>query len=74
MKGQLLLQLFKPYLTPFEAEEIRAEVKELRPRMYLILEDWPWLEVRGLTALRSAAFVEWLKGRGMKFKEIGGKR
>ena len=73
MKGQLLLQLFKPYLTPFEAEEIRAEVKELRPRMYLILEDWPWLEVRGLTELRAKALVEALKARGMKFKEIGKK-
>jgi len=70
VKGQILLQLFKPYLTPFEAEEIRAEVVELRPRMYLILADWPWLEVRGLTELRAKALVERLKERGVKFVQI----
>ena len=68
MKGKLLLQLFKPYLTPIEADEIRAEIVALKPKVHLVMAGWPWLEVRGLTELRAKALVERLRGRGMRFE------
>lgn len=69
-----MLQLFRPYLTPMEADEIRAEIVALNPRVHLVLSDWPWLEVRGLTELRAKALLEGLKGRGMRFHLIGEKK
>ena len=65
-----MLQLFKPYLTPMEADEIRAEVAALNPRVHLVLADWPWLEVRGLTEKRAAALVQSFERRGMRFHVI----
>jgi hypothetical protein len=70
----VLLQLFKPYLTPMEAEEVRAEVVACKPKLHLVMADWPWLEVRGVTELRAKALIEGLRVRGMKFKEIGKKK
>jgi len=70
----VLLQLFKPYLTPMEAEEVRAEVVALNPRVHLVMADWPWLEVRGITELRGKALIEGLKVRGVKFHLIEGKK
>ena len=68
------LQLFKPYLTPIEAEEIRAEVVALKPKVHLVMADWPWLEVRGLTELRGKALLEGLTTRGVKYHVIAGKK
>lgn len=70
MKTKLLLQLYRPYLSPAQADEIRAEVVALNPRLHLVMTNWPWIEVRGLTEKRGAAFLEMLKGRGVRFREI----
>lgn len=70
MKTKLLLQLFKPYLTPLEADEIRAEGLALKPQICLVMADWPWIELRGLTEKQTAVFLEGLKARGVKFKEL----
>jgi hypothetical protein len=70
----VLLQLFKPYLTPIEADEIRSEIAALNPKVHLVMPDWPWLEVRGVTEKRAAALLESLRGRGMKFHVIEEKK
>lgn len=64
----ILLQLFRPYLTPIEADEIRAEIVALNPKVHLVMADWPWLEVRGLTEKRAAALLERLRERGLRFR------
>ena len=66
-----MLQLFKPYLTPIEADEIRAEIVAMKPKVHLVMAGWPWLEVRGLTELRAKGLVERLRGRGMRFHVVG---
>ena len=70
----ILLQLFRPYLTPIEADEIRAEIVTLNPKIHLVMEDWPWLEVRGLTELRAKALLESLERRRVRFQIIGEKK
>lgn len=70
----ILLQLFKPYLSPMEADEIRAEIVLLNPKVHLVMADWPWLEVRGLTEKRAAALVERLRERDVRFQVIEGKK
>jgi len=70
----ILLQLFKPYLTPMEADEIRTEGMALNPQICLVMADWPWIELRGLTEKRREKFLEKLKERGVKFREIGKKK
>lgn len=67
----ILLQLFRPYLTLIEADEIRSEVAALNPRVHLVMADWPWLEVRGLTELRAKTLLERFEERGMRFHLIG---
>lgn len=66
----ILLQLFKPYLTPMEADEIRTEIYALNPRINFVMADWPWLEVRGITDKRAAALLDGLKARGVRFHVI----
>lgn len=70
----VLLQLFRPYLTPIEADEIRAEIAALNPKVHPVMADWPLLEVRGLTEKRAAALLESLKERGMRFHVIERKK
>lgn len=70
MKINILLQLFKPYLTPMKADEIRAEAFALKPQIALVMADWPWLEVRGLKPPDAKNFLEMLTRRRVKFKEI----
>jgi hypothetical protein len=74
MKTKLLLQLYRPYLTVAQADEIRAEAMALKASLYFVMADWPWIEVRGLTEKRGAAFLEMLKARGVKFREIEKKK
>lgn len=70
MKTKLLLQLYSPYLTPIEADEIRAEGLALKPQICLVMADWPWIELRGLTEKQTSAFLEMLRARGVRFKEL----
>lgn len=70
----ILLQLFRPYLTPMEADEVRAEIIALNPSLHLVMANWPWLEVRGLTELRAKALVERLTERGLKFHLMADKK
>lgn len=70
----VLLQLFKPYLTPFEAEEIRNEAKTFKPKVHLVMANWPWLEIRGITDLRAKALIEGLRVRGVRFHVVEGKK
>lgn len=72
MKVNILLQLRSPYLPPILADEIRAEVAALNPRVHLVMAGWPWLEVRGLTQLQAVALVEGLRRRGVEFRELEG--
>lgn len=70
MKANLLLQLYSPYLSPLEADEIRAEIVALNPRLHLVMADWPWLEVRGVSEKDAAAIMESLTARGVKFRVL----
>lgn len=68
--AKLLLQLFRPYLTPIEADEIREEAKKISPRFYFVMADWPWLELRWVTELRVEKFLKGLEVRGVKFRVL----
>lgn len=67
---KLLLQLFKPYLTPIEADEIREEAKAMKAKLYFVMANWPWLELRGLTEKQATEFMERLKARDVKFRVL----
>lgn len=67
---KILLQLFKPYLTPMEADEIREEAKHVSPRFYFVMADWPWLELRWITEKTAGEFLKWLEQRGVKFRVL----
>lgn len=73
MKASILLQLYAPYLTPSEADEIRAEVAALNPRVHLVVADWPWLEVRGIGEKDAAELVSGIAARGVRFRALAGK-
>jgi len=66
----ILLQLSRPYLTPIEADELRAEIVALNPKVHLVLADWPWLEVRGITEKGIGELLEKLKMRDVKFRVL----
>jgi hypothetical protein len=66
----ILLQLYSPYLSPLEADEIRAEGLAMKPQICLVMADWPWIELRGLDEKQTAAFLEGLKARGVKFRVL----
>jgi hypothetical protein len=68
--AKLLLELKRPYLTPIEADEIRAEGMLLRPKLCFVMADWPWLELRGLTEKRAEEFLEKLEARGVRFRVL----
>lgn len=70
MKTKILLQLFRPYLTPMEADEIRAEAFALKPQIALVMADWPWIEIRGLKPPDAKKFLEMLAARRVKFREM----
>jgi hypothetical protein len=67
---KLLLQLYKPYLLPIEADEIREEGKHLGAKMYFVMADWPWIEIRGLTEKNVDEFLQKLKARDVKFRVL----
>jgi len=77
-KQRLLLQLYKPYLSPIEADEIRAEIFKLNPTLNFVMADWPWLEVRGIKEKEVRGIkekevervVEILQARSVKFKAL----
>jgi hypothetical protein len=69
-KRDLLLQLFAPLLTPIEADEIRAEIIAMDPRVHLVMPAWSYLEVRGISEEDAAAIVESLTRRRIRFKPI----
>ena len=69
-KQRLLLQLYKPYLSPIEADEIRAEIFKLNPTLNFVMADWPWLEVRGIKEKEVERVVEILQARSVKFKAL----
>jgi hypothetical protein len=66
----LLLQIYKPYLTPMEAEEVRAEIVALNPRLHLVMPGWPWLEVRGISETDAERIMESLRARSIKFSVL----
>jgi hypothetical protein len=75
MKQTLLLQLYKPYLTPIDADEIRAEGFALKPKICFVMADWPWIELRGITEKQVGEFLEGLEKRGVKYRMLeAGKR
>ena len=67
---KLLLQLYKPYLTPIEADDIRAEGFALNPQICFVMADWPWIELRGLTEKQAAAFLAGLEERRVRFRVL----
>jgi hypothetical protein len=69
-KTTLHLQLYKPYLSPMEADEIRAEIIALNPRLHLVMADWPWLEVRGISEKDAEQIMESLRARSVRFSVL----
>ena len=67
MKTKLLLQLYSPYLNPIEADEIRAEIVAMKPKVHLVMAGWPWLEVRGLTEEDAERVFQSLRARDVRF-------
>ncbi len=69
-KTRILLQLYKPYLSPIEADDIRAEIFKLNPSLNFVMADWPWLEVRGIKEKEVERVFECLNARSVKFKVL----
>jgi hypothetical protein len=69
-KTTLHLQLYKPYLNQMEADEIRAEIIALNPRLHLVMPDWPWLEVRGISEKQAEGIMESLRARTIRFSVL----
>lgn len=65
--ANILLKLNAPYLTPIEADEIRAEIVALKPKVHLVMAGWPWLEVRGLTEEDAERVFQSLRARDVRF-------
>jgi hypothetical protein len=53
-----------------EADEIRDEAKALKPSLYFVMADWPWIELRGLKEKRAVEFLQKLEKRGVKFRVL----
>lgn len=71
MKSTLLLHLYKPFLTPIDADEIRAEIAAMRPQVHLVMPaPWQWLEVRGLKDADELRVMEMLKCRQVRFDRL----
>ena len=60
-------------LTTDEAEQVRATVAALKPKMHLVMANWRWLECRGLGEAKAKALIETLEALpGVRFKELRG--
>jgi hypothetical protein len=57
-KLKILITLTPRTLTEAEAGESRNFVTTLRPKVHLVLPDWPWLEARGLSESAATQLVE----------------
>lgn len=69
-KVNLLLQVFPPYLTADQADAIRAAIEAMKPRVYLVMEAWPWLEARGITGEGAARIIEMVRDCGVTCREL----
>lgn len=57
-KQTILITLHSRLLTEDEADELRAFVAGQRPKVHLIMANWPWLEVRGISEQVAQQIVE----------------
>lgn len=54
---------------PMEADEIGEEANALNPKLYFVMADCPWIELRVLTE-KKGEFLERLQKRGVKFRVL----
>lgn len=67
-KVTVLCQLSHPLLNPIEASEIRSEIRAMKPAVHLVLPDWGYLEVRGLTEADAPKLIQMLRDRQVNFR------
>lgn len=66
-RNRILIELTARYLTTDEADQVRAEVAAMKPRVHLIAANWRWIEARGLAEAKAAQLIETLREMGLRF-------
>jgi hypothetical protein len=59
---KVLLALTGRYLNEAEAHKIRNQVIKMNPKVYAVMPNWPWIEVRYVTDTNAEQLLEALRG------------
>ncbi len=68
---KILITLVTRTLTEAEANELRAFIASLKPRVHLVLPDWRWIEAHGLGKQAAHSLLAQVAALGVRFSVAG---